>query len=217
MSCERLRLTPRDQELLSVLCRRVRMLSCAQIARTWWNGQPKSEATAVERLDRLCAAGLLISRRTLVRNVGILTAPVLTWSPNGPLPDLGAAAWFLQKRWSAQPVVTTIYLATKRCSRLFGANRPGRVSRAFQVSHDLGVAEMFLALRRQRSSAVSFWVDEDRLAPYRHRQKLPDAVLARNAAAIPELVLEFGGGYSKARLVEFHQDNLHRQLPYELW
>ena len=55
------------------------------------------------------------------------------------------------------------------------------------------------------------------LAPHRRGQKLPDAVIARGAELRPELVLEFGGAYDKARLVDFHADSEERKLPYEIW
>ena len=218
MPPDQLFLTSRDQDLLEVLCRRVRMLSRQQIVRTWWScEQFNYAAAATERLKRLCVAGFLIFRQVLARNIGELAAPVATWAPRQPTPDLGAVAWRLGRRWDIAPAVTTIYMASLRSARLFGGRRRGRIPRAFQVSHDLGVAEMFLAVRRTRPQASPLWVDEDRLAPYRRRQKLPDAVLAQKESGTPQLVLEFGAGYGKSRLLEFHYDNVNRRLPYEIW
>jgi len=76
---------------------------------------------------------------------------------------------------------------------------------------------MFLAVRRQHPEFVSNWMDEERLAPYRRGQKLPDAAIVRSTAELPALVLEFGGDYSKTRLQQFHDDNESRGLPYQIW
>ena len=85
------------------------------------------------------------------------------------------------------------------------------------MAHDIGVAEMYFALRRLRPNAQSLWVGEDQLAPYRRRQKLPDAILATSPAAKPMLILEFGGQYDKRRLIAFHEDAEKRGVPYEIW
>lgn len=76
---------------------------------------------------------------------------------------------------------------------------------------------MYFALRRLRPNAEKLWIDEDRLAPHRRRQKLPDAILAPSPAAKPLLILEFGGRYDKRRLLAFHEDAAERGVPYEIW
>lgn len=211
----RLVLTPRDQDILSTLSLRVRLLTLAQIARTWWH--ETASTAARRRLGQLREAGLLSSAQIVALHVGVLEAPIVCWGPAQPRPNLGAVAWRLKRRWSAAPQPAVIYFATRRCGQLFGGARRGKFARAFQVSHDLGVAEMFLAYRRTRPETVRRWIDEDRLAPYRRGEKLPDAVLATAPSAVPELVLEFGAGYGKSRVVAFHEDNLSRGLRYQIW
>jgi hypothetical protein len=76
---------------------------------------------------------------------------------------------------------------------------------------------MFLAVRQHNPEFVANWLDEDRLAPYRRGQKLPDAAIVCRAPELPALVLEFGGDYSKSRLQAFHNDNESRGLSYEIW
>lgn len=78
--------------------------------------------------------------------------------------------------------------------------------------------EMFLSIRRRRPELIQQWIDEDRLAPYRRGEKLPDAIIADHAGASPRLVLEFGSGnYGVDRLRAFHDDCELRGLPYEIW
>ena len=113
---------------------------------------------------------------------------------------------------------TSVYFATPQLARRYGGRRRGHIPRAFQVSHDLGVTEMFLSIRRRQPKRIPFWIDEDRLAPFRRGEKLPDAILADSPGALPRLVLEFGSGnYGKERLLALHEDCEARGLPYELW
>ena len=79
------------------------------------------------------------------------------------------------------------------------------------------MTEMYLAIRKARPELAQRWIDEDRLAAHRRHQKLPDAVVAAEPSAPPQLVLEYGGDYSKQRLLDFHEDNRERGLPYEIW
>lgn len=209
--------TERDQEIFEVLSRRVRVLSLSQIIRTWWGADCSTNESAHQRLSLLCAQGMLASRQVVARQLGRLVSPVAAWQPRMKMPDLGAIAWQLSKRWSIAPTRATIFYATAKCARLFGGRRKGNISRAFQLSHDLGVAEIFLNLRRVRPWLVRRWIDEDRFAPARRREKLPDAVLASSIEAVPDLVLEFAAGYNKSRLQEFHDDNEMRGLAYEIW
>lgn len=214
MGGELLRITDRDADLLSTLSLRVRLLSREQILRTWWHG---TRHASQPRLRRLIRRGLLSERAATAINVGKRLLPLSEWVPEEAPPDFGALAWLLKQRWSSSLRPTTVYFATAHCARLFGGVRLGRVPRAFQVSHDLGVAEMFLALRWRSPAAVELWIDEDRLAPFRRGMKLPDAILAIAPSADPIRVLEWGGLYSKRRLRAFHLDCEGRGLTYEIW
>jgi hypothetical protein len=193
------------------------MLGLDQIARTWWSDAGVRRDAAARRLRELNLAGLLRTREVVAKNIGPLHRPLVSWRPGERIPDFGALAWRLHLRWRAAPVRETIILASPRLARRFGGRRLGRVPRAFQVSHDLGVAEMFLAARRFRPKLISRWIDEDRLSPFRRGEKLPDAVLADRPATTPRLVLEFGAGYGKSRLQACHDDCEMRGLPYEIW
>jgi hypothetical protein len=209
-----LRITDRDADLLSTLSLRVRILSHEQIVRTWWQASTHS---ALPRLGRLMQRGLLRERATTAIRIGERLLPLTVWSPGEPMQEFGALAWALKKRWSSPTEPTTVYFVTAHGARLFGGVRIGRVPRAFHVSHDLGVAEMFLAIRRQRPHAAGLWIDEDRLAPFRRGEKLPDAILAAAPTAVPIIVLEWGGLYSKKRLLAFHRDCEGRGVSYEIW
>jgi hypothetical protein len=212
-----LRLTPRDWEILDALSLRVRILGLSQIAWNWWSDTESPQSAARERLDRLVARGWLLRTRALAQQLSPFVVPQAMWSSGQWVPEFGSIAWRLRRRWAGPAAIVTVYLATSRTARHFGGRRRDHIARPFQMAHDLGTAEMFLAVRRQRPELVRLWIDEDRLAPFRRRQKLPDAVIAASPSAPIELVLEFGAGYSKQRLAAFHRDNEARGLPYEIW
>jgi len=210
-----LTLTSRDIEILRYLSLRVRVAAQSQIVRTWWLGARDTHVVR-RRLDKLESAGLIRSIRALVV-LPVCIEPICRWTPGEYPPDFGSIAWQLQRRLTFKSATERIYSSTARGARRFGGVRRDHLAHPFQLSHDLGVAEMFLAVLAARPYLTERWIDEDRLAPYRKRQKLPDAVIADSAAAAPSLVLEFGGAYPKHRLVEFHNDCCERALPYEIW
>lgn len=208
-------LTPADEELLPVLSLRSRVASTRQIARLW--NQAPISGPVILRLKRLRTMGLLGEARATAIELPELLGPLVSWSPGEWVPEFGAVAWILRKRWQCEPAPVVLYYATTRCAQLYGGRRSGFPSCAAHISHDLGVTEMFLAIKRDAPHLLKLWVDENRLAPYRRGQKLPDAVLADSPSSVPLRVLEFGGRYGKTRLRDFHDDCEERGLPYEIW
>lgn len=212
-----MRLTDRDSEIVSTLAARVRLFTLNQIARTWWASSKHSHDQARKRLKQLEDELLLRRLRLTVVELHELSSPIVTWAPGQDQPNLGSAAWKMQSRWHATPRPVSAYIATKAAAKQFGGAATGRLKHHYQATHDIGVAEMYLQLRKSRADLIQYWVGEDILAPHRRRQKLPDAVIASLPGATPQLVLEFGGAYDKARLLAFHQECSANALPYEIW
>lgn len=208
-------ITTRDEEILSALARAVRFLSLAQITRTWWAETASGFANARRRLRKLQQSGLVESERVFAEELPSLQSPVLTWEPLQPTPDFGATAWQLKRRWGHGPKPIRVFFATRTVANHFGGRARGRLSHPNQATHDLGVAEMFLRFRERHPQQLDDWIGEDIFAPERKGQKLPDAVLKKDAAVYR--VLEFGGAYDTERVGSFHRDNELRRLPYELW
>lgn len=210
-----LKLTARDIHVLRFLSLRVRVASRSQITRTWWPAA-NDRRTAERRLDKLESAGFVRSIRSLVTLPSCIE-PVCRWVPGESPPEFGTVAWRLQRRLTSMPRTERVYLSTAKGARRFGGVRSDVLVHPFQLSHDLGVAEMYLALLASRPELAEQWIDEARLAPYRVRQKLPDAVIAAAPTDVPHLVLEYGDSYPKRRLLDFHEDCRERGLPYEVW
>lgn len=206
--------TSRDIHILRFLSLRVRIATETQIARTWWSNATKRRA--VRRLDLLESAKLVRSFRQLIA-LPHCDEPICRWKPGDYPPDFAHIAWRLQRRVVSGPAMERVYTSTAAGARRFGGVRRNCLAHPFQLTHDLGVTEVYLTLLATRPELAELWVDEDRLARYRWRQKLPDAVIATHPAAAPLLVVEYGGNYSKHRLLAFHDDCQDRGVPYEIW
>ena len=208
-------LTAAEEEALRVLSLCVPIASHRQIARLW---SDRSGSTGVvPRLTRLQKTGLVGQAHAAAIELPELVQPLVEWRPGEWTPEFGAVAWSLRRRWRNAATPVDFFYATARCARLYGGRRTGFVSYAGQISHDLGIMEMFLAFKRLSPHLIKLWVDENRLAPFRRGEKLPDAVLADSPGSLPLRVLEFGGRYGKVRLQAFHDDCEARGLPYEIW
>ena len=212
-----LSLTERDQELLSSLCGRVRLFTLEQIASTWWSETKSSKADSRRRLGKLAACDFVQKLRVFAAPLPVLNCAVASWQPSQSPPDFGSVAWKLQKRWEHGPKAATAYIAGRQATKIFGGKPHSSLKIGFQATHDLGVSQMYLQLKASNPEAATRWIGEDVLAPYRKKQKLPDAVIATATSETPELVLEFGGAYDKRRVEEFHIDCERRSLPYEIW
>lgn len=209
--------TPRDDEILKTLALKVRVLSLSQIAAAWWTPTPGGQASARRRLAALVNARLLLSLPIQARPLPPIEAPFVCWRPGRSAPDFGALAWKLQSRWTRPPRRTTVYFASKRGANQYGGRLRGEIKREFQVTHDLGVAQVYLNLLRANPDAAAQWVGEDMLRYSHPKDKIPDAVLLSARGESPRLVVEFGGSYDVDRLKKFHRHCAARALPYEIY
>ena len=187
---------------MDVLNRRVRVLSLAQIARTWCTRERDPLARAkclIEALERNAAVKPV---SLLARPEIIPTEPLATWQPGLPPPDLGAVAWQLQRRRRDQPAVAT--------QAVIGS--ASRLPRPTDTTHDLHLAGVFLLMCRELPTRASSWVFETDL---RHTgEKLPDAVVTDGKG---KTVIECGGEYDRKRLEEDHEYFAGLGYGYEIW
>lgn len=212
-----MKLTERDQQILSVLCNSVRMMSLEQLANHWWQSSANPLLIAGRRLKVLTNQGMLCTANVVAADLPAIERPVVAWVPGGMEPDFGAVAWQLQNRWKSPPANVVVYVATPKATKTFGGKATGKIKHHYQATHDLGVAQMYLRYRETKPQLIQYWIGEDELAPYRKHQKLPDAIIAEATTRTPKLVVEFGGAYDKERVTAFHRDCEQRALPYEIW
>jgi len=206
-------LQARDLEILEVLTRRVRVLSLDQIAASWWAETGQATANASRRLALLERRGLVKRSSAMAHEAPELLQPLAAWSPGEPTPELASLAYRLESRWSSPLRPTVVVTATRAAGAWLGGNG-GRRPRPSEISHDLGLAALYLKLRRRDPSRAERWVPEDLFAPHELDGFVPDAIL--RGGARPTLI-EFAGAYQKERLERLHHSCLRAGLPYELW
>ena len=206
-------LNHRDEELLSTLTLKVRLLTVAQIARTWWDGT-KGNSAAAHRVQELAAAGWL-------RRDAVTASPelhfedcLLFWEPHNPDPNFGDLARRALKRLPNRSEQAVVVRATEKAARLFGGD--AGVLKPPSINHDVQLAGLYLHFVRHRPADAEAWISEATLAVDRKGQILPDAALTDDAGAVTRAI-EFVGRYPPERLRRLHEDCADRGLPYELW
>lgn len=208
-------LTSRDRELLDTLTVRVRVLTLAQIARTWWPQTADPKRQCRERLVRLEAAGWVTLFHATARPELALSGPVATWKQASEQPDMDAVSYALKVRWQQPARVQSMLTATDQAGKFFGGHG-GRKPRASEATHDLHLASIYLKLRSENAKLASTWRSEARLAKERTDGvgKVPDAMVIDRGQ---RRVIEFGGSYHAPKLREFHTYCAQRNWAYEIW
>lgn len=206
-------LAGRDLEILEVLSRRVRMLSLDQVARTWWGSTRNATTNATRRLAVLERRGLLRRMPAMVHELPGLEEPLLTWRPGDRTPDLPAIAYRLERRWSSPLRPVALVAATREVGSWLGGGG-GRKPRESELSHDLGLAALYLRFRGREPGRAASWVPEDLFDPGELEGFVPDAVVREEDRLT---LIEFAGTYKKERLQKLHASCERTSLPYELW
>ena len=132
--------TDRDLIVLRALGLQVRLFGQRQLAEALWDGDV---ANARRRLRRFTELGLIERCVVLARPLPEVIGPVFTWQPGQADPDAGQIAFRLQSRWRYQALRSTVcFHPTEKCVNHFGGRSKTMIPA--QVSHDLGVAEVWL-------------------------------------------------------------------------
>jgi hypothetical protein len=209
-------MTDRDREILETLTLRVRMLSVAQVARTFWSNGAIGEANSRRRLSQLDDAGLVHRLTVMARPELNLTEPLIDWRPGLEAPALGQVAYKLKRRWTEPVRSTAVVIATARAASQLGGTG-GRRPRASEITHDLHMATVYLLARTDHARSRR-WISE---AAYSKRwgkagERVPDAALLSSRGGRKKLI-EVGGAYPKRKLEGFHRFCEDQELGYELW
>ena len=211
-------LTARDREILETLARCVRTLSLEQIARTWW---PDTDDVATRlrrtrsRVRDLVRARLVVQTNALAHPELSLSAPVITWAPGEPKPDIGPAAYRLRRRWSCAPTPVALVTIANAAAPEFGGYAASAL-RTDELTHDLHLAAVFLHYRATAPECAAAWIGERvirKICPG-PPGPVPDAMIRSNSAV---RFVEFGGAYSAQRVRTIHDHCAARGAAYEVW
>lgn len=209
--------TARDQDILETFCFKVRLMSLEQLARVWWTDSPSPVRSAKKRLRALASAGLLGEAEVLASRMLPLNQPVFSWEPGSDGPDAEVVSHVLRSRWHSLPIEpAVVYFPTSRTLSQLGGEGRGKLVPPGQETHDLHVAELYLRLLNRNPELARRWAGEESYRGERRGEKRPDAMLL-DEHGDPDFVIEFAGSYDAEHVSSFHEDCLHRQLPYGLW
>lgn len=209
---KRTHFTDRDVIVLRALSLQVRLFGQRQLADALWAGDI---ANARRRLHRFVELGLLQRNVVMARPLPELLGPVCVWQPGKDDPDISQIAFRLQSRWRYRALRSTvIFLPTENTVNHFGGRNKAVMSA--QVSHDLGVSEVWLWFCCNHPSYAKVWRGENLITDSEPGQSLPDAVLV-DTNDEPAMLIEFGGDYEADRIAAFHDDAVLRGLPYQIW
>lgn len=209
--------TSRDLEVARALCHCVRYFSLRQVRTCWWENCSERAGGMEARIRKLVENGWLGKATVLAKPIPILDGPIYCWSPGDLEPNFGKAAWKAQSRWTLPAKSTTIIYAGRKATHNYLGTRPRKVKQIFQVTHDLGLAEVYLLTRRLRPELARSWVGEGKHRFKKPRMKNADAYIFPEDTWPPKLIIEFAGCYPKKRIEQFHAFCVKQHLSYELW
>lgn len=210
----RAQLTGRDLAILDAVTCRVKVLSLAQVARTWWQG-PNGVRNARKRVRFLESAGHVQLIPVLAGDEVALSGTVAVWWLGLAVPDFAAVVRQTQTRWDG-PVRTILCVVGTdlAAARTGGVARWPRLS---ETTHDLHLSQVYLHKLRTDPRTARRWCGEAQLMrmPGAAPDKVPDALvrLAGRCMAIEVI----GSSYDAAKLRSFHDYCAAHGFAYEMW
>lgn len=210
---ESFELTDKHCEILEPLTSKVRVLTHAQIARTFFPRTRNKDTRLRSVLAKLEEADYLKSYTAMVHPEIELEGPLCSYRPGDPDPDFALVARNTRGRWKRAPVTTDIVYASNRAKHDFGGFLGGRKPRPSESRHDIHVAQIYLNFANRDRALAAAWIPEEQLRQERDGSSgpLPDAEI-RIAAPV---IIEFGGAYPRAKLEAFHAEQ--KTQSYEIW
>ena len=160
-------------------------------------------------------ADLIRRLMVLARPAPVIERPLAVWQVGEPSPDCHAIQYQAEQR-NLRPVETvTVFLGTRRLANALGGTCGHKLNH-HSLTHDLGVTAVYQHYWKTAPELALAWQGEDIIAPSRHGQKLPDAMLF-NRSGEPMMAIEFIGDYPVERVISFHNDAVSRGIPYEVY
>jgi hypothetical protein len=214
VTTQRTAISNRDHALLSVLATKVKLLTFAQVHRTWW-ANCVSEESARRRLGRLQKSGLLQVGRLMAFPEVRLEGPLAVWDLGAPDPDLAGIIAKTRSRWSRSIQMVPVVSITPACAAMYGGR--ARQVRPSEGTHDIHLAQVFLQQLRDAPEDARAWVSEGQLAHEAGGAEgvIPDAMVrVGDQRRAVEVV---GESYSISKLDRFCAHCRRHGWSYELW
>lgn len=206
-------LTDEYYEIVDTLTKKVRLLSLAQLERTFFANQSCATIKLEPAVQELEEAGLIVRDSAMLHPEIELNAPLCRYSPGDETPDFRSIASRTRGRWKEAPVMSDFISATKHARGELGGYIGGKRPRPSEIRHDIHVAQIYLHLAESKPELATAWRPEEYVREHlvQVNEKIPDAIIES-----PEPVLiEFGGAYSRAKLEAIHA--AQKESTYEIW
>jgi hypothetical protein len=210
-----------DRQLLRILGNCVPLLSLAQIADEFHQGD---KANARRQMKRLASRGLVGEMTVVARTPPGITHMLTSWRPGESPPNFSWLSRLLSARWLRRGAVERrCYYAGPRLNNLLGLTLP--LLRFIQASHELGLAELHLHYRDALKQMNYEWIGEFAFSTsglpaieqlFQPGAQRPDALILNSNGEVLRAV-EYGGVYNAKRLERFHRWCQRMELPYEIW
>jgi len=170
-----------------------------------------------KRIQKLVDAKWLNRSIVFARPIPQMTDAICTWAPRNATPDFGALAWIAKSRWKYPPQQIRVITASANATHFFSGKKPRGIRQVFQLSHDLGLSQVYVQMRISKPELAANWIGEGMISVVGKTRNVPDAIIGEPDVWPPQLVIEFAGSYGKDRIKRFHEHCHRESLPYELW
>jgi hypothetical protein len=125
--------------------------------------------------------------------------PVVTFRAEDHIPeDFRPHSELLRTRWKKPAVPTTVFVASKAATNLFGATSGG-LPPIDHRDHDALLADAFVHHLRSDPDTIHQWVGEQMRSKAGYRIKDPDAFMIKPDGT-PYQIIESGGAYSASQI-----------------
>jgi hypothetical protein len=202
--------TVEEVSLLRALALQTPCLTFAQITRGWFAKSDGVEDSAERTLARLASAQLITEQTIEAHPLQALTKPLFTWRPGEPPPTerrLTTLAERARDRWQLAHVPTTVFVASPKVVRLFGAFHDAHHTKHCEETHNLHLGEVLVRYRTAQPQLAAKWWGEaafPKLGFDIKGMKDPDAFLLDPRGQAVRIV-EFVGSYPAEHLLKFHE------------
>lgn len=201
--------TDEEFSVARALALQLRLMSLGQVAHGWYRGHSDSECRADTALAKLRAAGIVDRLRLEAHPFLPQVRPLMAWNRDALRanpPCWETIAEQTRGRWQLPHEPVEVYRATKRACHLFGAFVDAGRERHCEATHDLHLAQVFVAYRLRKPRLAAQWLGEaafPKLGFQIRGMKDPDAFLVSGDGTAVRII-EFAGSYEADHLRSFH-------------
>lgn len=145
------KLMSRDRDLIAALSSKINVLSFEQAMRGWWDRTEDPKGTVSRRLRTLDKDNHVYVFEASTCFDPQLEAPLATWTPGDPVPNLDAAIEAARRRVTRNTTKRR-FVSVSRAKAALLAEGPPELA-----AHELALSSLFLRVRREDPDDASRW------------------------------------------------------------